>query len=352
MLLVTRDIDAVFVCTHHPKATYSGFRQECICRKPRPGLITSSMRHFGIAPSKSIFVGDRITDIYAADSAGIMSSFLLENQQMFAVNQILDFDYHMHSPFFKFLPSLESVATKTQFASGNKFVLYLSAGFGTRLKPLTDSTPKPLLEIQGETILKRLIDGVEKNLKNVSHVVNISHLPSSFSRLQKSLGSEIDLTFSYEKTPIGSSKTLLNLAKSTDFQCNILVFHADLALSDKYFHELFSWFEQNLGSWVIGHLRPGHSARSTIEMDKNNFVNSFSNTIGHGESLQIVNSGIYFFSSEDLKIISRYDLHGEISDEILPILVKEQKLKCKVINESRLSIDHLDTLQLAQDFTF
>jgi len=45
-------------------------------------------------------------------------------------------------------------------------------------------------------------------------------------------------------------------------------------------------------------------------------------------------------------------LHGEISDEILPILVKEQKLKCKVINESRLSIDHLDSLQSAQDFTF
>ena len=355
LLLVTRDIDAIFVCTHHPKATHVGFRRECICRKPRPGLITSSMSHFGIAPSKSIFIGDRITDIYAADSAGIMSNFLLENRQMFEVNQSLDFPYHIHSPFFRFLPSLdstESVDSKIQFTSENKLVLYLSAGLGTRLKPITDSTPKPLLEIQGETILKRLIHGIEKNLTNVSHVVNISHLPSSFSRLQKSLGSEIDLTFSYEKTPIGSSKTLLNLAKSTDFRCNILVFHADLALSDKYFHELSSWFEQNLGSWVIGHFRPGHSARSTIEMDANNIVNSFSNAIGHGDSLQIVNSGIYSFSSEDLEIIAKYDLHGEISDEILPILVKEQKLKCKVINESRLSIDHLDTLQLAQDFTF
>ncbi len=355
LLLVTRDIDAIFVCTHHPKATHVGFRRECICRKPRPGLITSSMSHFGIAPSKSIFIGDRITDIYAADSAGIMSNFLLENRQMFEVNQSLDFPYHTHSPFFRFLPSLdstESVDSKIQFTSENKLVLYLSAGLGTRLKPITDSTPKPLLEIQGETILKRLILDVEKNSPNTSHVVNISHLPSAFSRLQKSVGSEIDLTFSYEKSPMGSSKTLLNLAKASSFQCSIIVFHADLALSNKYFIELFRWFEQNPGSWVIGHFRPGHSARSTINMDANSFVNSFTNTIGEGDSLHIVNSGIYYFSSQDLEVISEYDLHGEISDEILPILVKERKLKCKIMKEARLSIDHLDTLQLAQDFIF
>ena len=355
MLLVTRDIDAIFVCTHHPKATHVGFRRECICRKPRPGLITSSMSHFGIARAKSIFIGDRITDIYAADSAGMMSNFLLENRQMFEVNQSCDFDYDMHSPFFRFLPSLdftESVNSKTQFASENNLVLYLSAGFGTRLKPITDSTPKPLLEIQGETILQRLINGVEKNSPNASHVVNISHLPSSFSRLQKSVSSEIDLTFTYEKSPMGSSKTLLNLAKSTNFQCDIVVFHADLVLSNNYFSELFRWFDQNPGSWVIGHFRPGHSARSTIEMDANSLVNSFANTVGQGDSLHIVNSGIYYFSSQDLKLISRYDLHGGIADEILPILVEAQKLKCKIIKEARLSIDHLDALQLAQEFIF
>lgn len=355
MLLVAKDIDAIFVCTHHPKATHVGFRRECICRKPRPGLLTSSMSHFGISPSKSIFIGDRITDVYAADSAGVMSNFLLENRQMFEMNQSFDFDYSAHSPFFRFLPSLDSLElmdSKAQFATGNELVLYLSAGFGTRLKPITDSTPKPLLEIQGKTILQRLIQGVEKISPNTSHVVNISHLPTSFSRLQKAVGSAIDLTFTYEKSPMGSSKTLLNLAKTTNFQSDIVVFHADLALSNNYFSDLFRWFDQNPGSWVIGHFRPGHSARSTINMDANSLVNSFANTVGHGDSLRIVNSGIYYFSSQDLKLISRYDLHGEIADEILPILVEARKLKCKIMKEARLSIDHLDTLQLAQEFIF
>ncbi|MHA1260252.1 MAG: nucleotidyltransferase family protein, partial [Candidatus Heimdallarchaeaceae archaeon] len=42
-----------------------------------------------------------------------------------------------------------------------KAVLF-AAGEGLRLRPLTDTIPKPLLEILGETILERLIKSLVK----------------------------------------------------------------------------------------------------------------------------------------------------------------------------------------------
>ena len=38
--------------------------------------------------------------------------------------------------------------------------LILAAGYATRLYPLTEDTPKPLLEVAGKSILERLLDKI------------------------------------------------------------------------------------------------------------------------------------------------------------------------------------------------
>jgi MurNAc alpha-1-phosphate uridylyltransferase len=53
--------------------------------------------------------------------------------------------------------------------------MVLSAGFGTRMRPLTDTLPKPLIEVRGRSLLDRILDHLERGgVETV--VVNLHHL--------------------------------------------------------------------------------------------------------------------------------------------------------------------------------
>lgn len=53
-------------------------------------------------------------------------------------------------------------------------VVVLAAGYGTRLLPLSENTPKPLLEVGGKAVLDHLFDRLEGStlLDNVCVVTN------------------------------------------------------------------------------------------------------------------------------------------------------------------------------------
>ena len=53
--------------------------------------------------------------------------------------------------------------------------IVLAAGYATRLYPLTENTPKPLLNIAGKPIIEHIIKKLEQiNLINKIYVVSIS----------------------------------------------------------------------------------------------------------------------------------------------------------------------------------
>jgi len=354
VLLRTPSINSFFVCSHHPEATNPAFRTQCDCRKPKPGLIHAASKTMNLDVSESIFIGDRITDMYAAQSAGVKSNYLVINQKMFEFNSNRDFDWRGRIPIFKFLTSFSQIAEmrpRSNFLTGNFQVLYLSAGKGRRLHPLTNQIPKPLLEVQGSSILERLLINADREFPGASHIVNISHLASSFTVLPSQQNS-INLSFSYEEEPIGSSRTLLNLAQATRFKHDVLVFHGDLVLSTSYFKKLAREISELDHSCVIGHVRKREFARSSIRFDSDGTVNFFENLSRFSEDAVVVNSGVYFFKSNDLRKFENATFEGEIPDEFLPLLIAESKLKCKIILEPRLSVDSIESLMKAQDFIF
>ncbi len=86
--------------------------------------------------------------------------------------------------------------------------IVLSAGLGLRLRPITETLPKPLVKVGGRTLLDRALDRLEA--ANVtSAIVNLHHLGPLIERhLCKRASPEI--SFSFEETLLETGGGVLN----------------------------------------------------------------------------------------------------------------------------------------------
>ncbi len=63
-------MDAIFYCPHHP-------RDGCDCRKPKTGLIDQAVKRFSLEVGQCFFVGDKHSDLAAAQHAGVPGVLVL-----------------------------------------------------------------------------------------------------------------------------------------------------------------------------------------------------------------------------------------------------------------------------------
>ena len=110
-----------------------------------------------------------------------------------------------------------------------KKAILLAAGLGTRLRPLTDHTPKCLVEVNGEPLMARWLRqlsgvGVKDVLINTHY---LAHKVDSY--LDSWEDKSLKLHVSYEESLLGTAGTL---KKNSDFFCNspVLIAHADNVL--------------------------------------------------------------------------------------------------------------------------
>jgi len=62
----------VFFCPHGPKST-------CNCRKPQPGMFLKARDKYGIDMENSWVIGDKESDIGAANSAGVINTIIVKS---------------------------------------------------------------------------------------------------------------------------------------------------------------------------------------------------------------------------------------------------------------------------------
>jgi D-glycero-D-manno-heptose 1,7-bisphosphate phosphatase len=63
-------IDGYYYCPHHPAGVVEGYRRECRCRKPAPGMIEDAARDLGLDVARSWVIGDKWLDVELAARAG------------------------------------------------------------------------------------------------------------------------------------------------------------------------------------------------------------------------------------------------------------------------------------------
>lgn len=83
--------------------------------------------------------------------------------------------------------------------------MILAAGRGERLRPLTDTTPKPLLEVAGKLLIEHHLESLASaGFREI--VINLSHLGDKI-RDTLGNGSNWDLNIHYSPEPVGALGT-------------------------------------------------------------------------------------------------------------------------------------------------
>ncbi len=104
--------------------------------------------------------------------------------------------------------------------------LLLSAGFGTRLKPLTDTQPKCLLPINGKPLLYHWLDLLES--ENISEVIiNTHHLAENIEKSIEKRNNKIKIILTYEPQLLGSAGTIFANKLFFEKEENFLILYSD-----------------------------------------------------------------------------------------------------------------------------
>jgi D-glycero-D-manno-heptose 1,7-bisphosphate phosphatase len=71
------ELDAVYFCPFHPEHGVGKYKQEHEDRKPGTGMLRRGVQEFGVSLGESVLVGDRCSDVAAANAAGLRQAFLV-----------------------------------------------------------------------------------------------------------------------------------------------------------------------------------------------------------------------------------------------------------------------------------
>ena len=72
-------LTGIYFCPCHPDAGLGHYRRDCDCRKPAPGMLLRAAADIGIELGASVLVGDSISDLRAAQAAGVRLAVLFDN---------------------------------------------------------------------------------------------------------------------------------------------------------------------------------------------------------------------------------------------------------------------------------
>lgn len=121
--------------------------------------------------------------------------------------------------------------------------LILSAGFGTRLKPLTDTIPKALIPYKGKPLIVHQIEKLKSTGIN-EIIVNVHHLKEKIIDFFETNDFGIKVNISDEKEILGTGGGIVHAAKFLKDEPYFLVVNADI-ISDVDIEKFIKSHSQN-----------------------------------------------------------------------------------------------------------
>jgi mannose-1-phosphate guanylyltransferase len=204
----------------------------------------------------------------------------------------------------------------------------LSAGLGTRLKPLTDDVPKCLVEVNGKPLLYIWLDLLERD--GVDEVlINTHYFADKVEEAVRKRDNKIKVKLYYEKVLHGSGGTILA--------------NEDFVRNEK---EFFFIFADNLSNVSLMKIWDFH-----VKNDSLFTTYVYRTDVPKQKGIFVADENGKVLDFEEKPEFPKSDLAsagiGVLSNEVFEIF---EKMKRKDVHELR-ELDELNKLEMRKDFT-
>ena len=239
--------------------------------------------------------------------------------------------------------------------------IVIAAGYATRLYPLTENFPKPLLSIGENTILGRMLDDIDPIEDIDEHIIVTNH---KFAEIFNNWVSErkqkpgtkpiriIDDGTTDNENRLGAVKDLLLAIDEFDINDDIMVLAADNVL-DFSFQGFVNFFKQKNTSVIMCHHEPElYKLQRTgvIAVDDDMKVLEMQEKPEHPVSNWAV-PPFYIYKKNDLPLIRDCLNHGcgfDAPGNLAHYLVNATTIHAWIMPGSRYDIGSLDSYKEAQ----
>jgi len=205
--------------------------------------------------------------------------------------------------------------------------IIVSGGKGERLRPLTDTLPKPMIEVAGKPVLEHIINLFKKN-GVFDFIISVCYLPEKITKYfgnGKNFGVNIEYIYEKENFPLGTAGNISeakNLINST-----FIVTYADI-LRDLDIADMLKFHKNKKGIATLNtYKREAKNSKSMVFFDKEKKITNFVERPGKKdihENFVWSNGSFYVFEPEIFDSIPQ-NTFSDFGKDIFPLLLKERK---------------------------
>lgn len=218
--------------------------------------------------------------------------------------------------------AVELLLTKAFGENKPSKAIILAGGKGTRMKPMTNFLPKPMLRIQDKPTLEHNIDLLKRHgIKDI--IISIGY---KGDKIKEHLGdgSQLGVNIIYveEDSPMGTGGPL-NLMKEriTD---TFLLMNGD-ELKDIDLEDMFMFHKRNKGVATIALTTAGDPSKYGVAVMNGNKIMTFIEKPSRKSApSNLINAGLYIMEPEVLKMIP--EGFSMVETDVFPKLATDEKL--------------------------